>query len=904
MSDPAPDREPAPSADMTVVLRPGERLGPLRLVRELGLGGQGVVYEAVRESDGLVVAAKILRTDVHLSEDLVERFEREAQAAQRLHHANIVAVHGLVEWQGFRIILQELVTGGSLDDAIKARHGERDRTGTADCRWAAGLCRDLALALQHAHDSHVVHRDMKPGNVLMTPAGVPKITDFGLAKVEDMFGLTQTGDRMGTPNYMSPEQVEAARGGVDSRTDIYSLAAVLYRMLSRRVPFQADNLTTLFRDILTRAPIPPRKLQPGVPRDLQAVCLKALHKSPADRYQTAREFADDLQRFLDGKATLARPEGAVVQATRALSHLALSTLAVVALLVPVGWLLIDVLLKLAAERDVGMHAVRVGAVGVAALVLAWPLSLLGLRLSRGRRWTVAAAWALAAVLGVLGGRVILGQRAAQVHRTERDDLAHTIDFEGLGERREVDDLQAFSARWEDRLEAEDFLLLGRGFLKRLRPVQAEDWARRLEAARAESPDSEALMLAVADALGDDARAAAAAGQLWQDPKDNEGWSEWNRAGDVLADVHRYEDAHRAYTAASRRPDAGQFRDELNLKMAQVSAGLCKYEDADDYLDDYIKWKPDDARANEVAITIARLKADWGSADEHLATLEAGGEKTWAAFVHNRFEVLNDRGESKGAQDFVDQVSRHEFTDFSVLDWCATRALDGERFGVAENLWKRMSELKPESATPHIGLSTVYFRQGKRALLDEGKPDQALAQFQRSTEAARRAIELDPLFYQSYFNLGSSLQMTLLVQRGGDPANFSVEDLETILEPTQTTLRYDGLQPEALNNAAFAIALIVRKDPGSASIADAETLIRRATRLIEREQAGACKLSTTKLGALAEAYDTLREVQEIKGDPGAALESARLALQTAPASHDSVELFRQNVERLEQQLAGR
>jgi thiamine kinase-like enzyme len=915
VSETAPDRGSAPTADTTIVLQPGARLGPLRLVRELGIGGQGVVYEAVRESDGLVVAAKILRTDVHLSEDQIDRFEREAQAAQRLHHASIVAVHGVVEWQGFSIILQEMVTGGSLDDAIKSRHGQRDRTDAGDCRWAAEMCRRLALALQHAHESHVVHRDIKPGNVLLTPEGEPKITDFGLAKVEDLFGLTQTGDRMGTPNYMSPEQVEAAHGGVDSRTDIYSLAAVLYRMVSRRVPFQADNLSTLFRDILTRAPTPPRKLEPGVPRDLEAVCLKGLQKSPGERYATAKAFAEDLQRFLDGKPTLARPEGAIVRASRSLSHLALSTLAVVALLVPTVWLLVDFVLQRAAESDVGVHSLRLGVVGLAALVLAWPLSVLGLRLSRGQRWTIGVAWLAALGLATLGGWRIVEQKRDQVHRTERDRLLHLVDFEGLGDRRDVDDLADYVSRWESRLEAPDYLLLGRSYLKRLRPAQAEDWAKRLEAASADSPDSHSLMLAVADALGDDTRSAQAASQLWREPRQGEGWTDWSRAGDILADVHRYDDAERAYRVASKRPDADQGRDDLNLKLAQVSAGLCDYKEAGGFLDDYIKWHEEDARAQEVAISIARSTEDWSGANDHLAILKAGEHGTWAAFVHNHFETEKDRilalkrqGSAEDAQRrtdellaFIDEVAKHPFTDFDVLDWCATRAADLGNLDVPARLCQRLIELKPDSATPQIGLSNVLYLRGKRAI-DQGKVEDARNLFQQSTDAARRAIELDPLFFQSYFNLGLAQQYIIAIDKGEE--NLSVADLRSILEAFQSTLKYNGLQPEALNNAAFAIALMVKQDPSSASIDDAESLVRRAMRLLEREGAGSCTLTQQQLRFRAEAYDTLREIQEIKGDATAALEAARSAVQTLPPDDERVEEFRQHVKRLESAAAGR
>lgn len=902
VSETAPNRGSGASADTTIVLQPGARLGPIRLERELGVGGQGIVYEAVRESDGLRVAAKILRPDVSLSDDLIDRFEREAQAAQRLHHENIVAVHGLVEWQGFRVILQELVTGGSLDDAMKGRAAASRGVSADDCRWAAGLCRQLALALQHAHECHVVHRDMKPGNVLLTPDGVPKITDFGLAKVEDLSGLTQTGDRMGTPSYMSPEQVEAAHGGVDSRTDIYSLGAVLYRLLSRRVPFEADNLSTLFRDILTRAPVPPRKLEPGVPRDLQAVCLKALQKSPADRYATAQQLADDLGRFLDGRPTAARPEGAVVRATRALSHLAVSTLAAVALLVPIVWLLIDVLLRRAAEGDVGVHGLRAVVVGLAALALAWPLSLLGLRLSRGKRWTIAAAWGLALCIGAAGGLLVTHQRAAQIHHLERDELARTVDFESLGDRRDVDDLTEFVARWEDDLQAQDFLLLGRGFLKRQRPAQAEDWALRLQAASADSPDSHALALAVADALGDDARTAQAGERLWQEPAPGTGWFAWNRAGDVLTDVRRYDDARRAYLAASKRPDAEQGRDLLNLKLAQVSAGLCEFDKAGDYLDDYIKWHEDDARANEVAIDIASSSGDWRRAEQRLAALEAGQRGTWGAFVRKRYDLLKDQGLADEAQAFVDQVAQHAFTDSDVLDWCANRAYDSGRLDRAKELWQELLRRKPDSAVPLIGLSGVYNKQARLANSGDA-PDAAAARrlFQQSIDEARRAIEIDPLFFQSHFNLFLSLQKLLVLDRGGE-AQFSLEDFQSLREPLQTALRCNGLQLEALNAEAYVLARMVEKDPASASIDEAESLIRRATRLVERERAGVCALSPEQVNNLAYFYDTLRDVEEVKGDTAAALAAARAALEPLPPDHKRFQTYTEHVRRLEAKLA--
>jgi hypothetical protein len=707
-------------------------------VRELGIGGQGVVYEAVRESDGLVVAAKILRTDVRSATDLIDRFEREAQAAQRLHHEHIVAVHGMVEWQGFRIILQELVTGGSLDDAIKDRHGQRDRTDSGDCRWAADMCRPPGPGPAARPREPRRPPRHQAGQRAAHPGGAsPRSPTSAWPRSRTCSVLTQTGDRMGTPNYMSPEQVEAAHGGVDSRTDIYSLSAVLYRMVSRRVPFQADNLSTLFRDILTRAPTPPRKHEPGVPRDLEAVCLKGLQKAPGARYATAKEFAADLQRFLEGKATVARPEGAIERGARSLSHLALSTLAVVALLVPTVWLLVDFVLQRAAESDPGVHSVRLGVVGLAALVLAWPLSLLGLRLSRGQRWTVGVAWLAALGLGALGGWRIVEQRRDQVHLKERDELAHTIDFEGLGDRRDVDDLLAFAARWESGSRPTTSCCSAEatssGCAQR-RPRTGPGASRR-RGLRA--PTARRSLLAVADALGDDDRTAQAAARLWHDPTSRRRLAPSGTAQATCSPTCTATRTRgRPYDIAARRPDADQFRDELNLKMAQVSAGLCQYDDAD---------SSSTTTSNGIAKTRgptrsaspSRLRRTKRSAPRNTSTRSRPAEAT-----RGRPTSTTDTGSSAGRPSrrrtsWTRSCGTSSRTS-RLLDWCAVQALlDGERLDVAEAIWRRMSELKPESAVPYIGLSNVHNRRGES---------------KESADAARRAIELDPLFYQSYYNL--------------------------------------------------------------------------------------------------------------------------------------------------------
>lgn len=895
MTEPDSRRDSSEPAEGSLIIQPGARLGSLRLVKELGLGGQGVVYRAVREPDGLEVAAKILRTDITLTDDLIDRFEREAEAAGRLHHENIVAVHGIEEVGELRIILQELVTGGDLDDLIKERHARGDKSSLEDCRWAVDLCCRLARALAHAHALKVVHRDMKPGNVLMTEDGVPKITDFGLAKVEDMFGLTQTGDRMGTPNYMSPEQVEAARGGVDSRTDIYSLGAMLYRMVTRRVPFAADNLSTLFRDIMTRAPIPPRKLESTIPKDLQAVILRTLQKSPADRYQTAIEFAEDLQRFLDGKPTLARPEGLVVHTMRSMSHLTVSTLCVVAVLVPTAWFAIDLLVRQGTETNIVLHDVRNGLIGLAALLLAWPLSILGLRVTRGRAWSIASALAVALLLGGSAGAWVREQKTTQLHHGDREALAASIDFEERGDRRDVDDLTAYVAEWEPRFDAEDFQVLGRAYLKRLRPGQAERWVRELEQVRAGSPAALALVLAVADALSEDARAAGAEQALWAllESKADVGWAAWKQAGDVLRDVSRHTDAMRAYEAAGKQPDAESGRDQLNLQLAQAEVGLCDWKDAEYRLRTYIEWKPDDPKANRVGCTIARATGNAAKAQEYLAVLEAGGSGTHFAYIFEQFALLDSGNRAGEALQLVVEAARTPGASIAVLDWCATRAVDLGEFDFARELWEGMAEQRPDLALAHIGLTNVYYQLARKA----GSTEEQSALFQRSVDAGRRAIELDPQYFQTYWNTYLPLWRVRRTERGSE-ADFTREDWQELFELADQSLRFNGLQPETLNAGAYAHMRLFERDADETHLTEATGLISRAIRLTRRIAQGECALPGAKRHDLSDYYDTLRELQEVSGDRDGALATARSALDVLEPEDPDVGKRTEHLQRLE------
>jgi serine/threonine protein kinase len=350
MSEPMPS-EGAPAR---------RRLGDFEIVREIGRGGMGIVYEARQVSLNRKVALKVLGGVPALAPKAVQRFHREAEAAARLHHTNIVPIYATGEQDGVHYYAMELIEGPSLDLALRQLRQARANVEpqspsptmpedssaghpastdpyvngavasglTADLSstslgWdshyfdnVARMVAEVADALDYAHQQGVIHRDIKPSNLLVSPVGRLSVNDFGLARLLEQPGVTISGEFVGTPRYLSPEQIGAGRVPLDHRTDIYSLGATLYELLTLQPPFPGVRRDQVLAQVLHKEPERPRRLNKRVPIDLETICLKAMDKDPDRRYQTAGRMAEDLRRYGNRLAISARRAGPIARSCK------------------------------------------------------------------------------------------------------------------------------------------------------------------------------------------------------------------------------------------------------------------------------------------------------------------------------------------------------------------------------------------------------------------------------------------------------------------------------------------------------------------------------------------------------------------------------------------------------------
>ena len=298
----AGDREHTSSSRRSAPLP--RSLGDYELLEEIARGGMGVVFRARQKSLDRIVALKLVIGGPVASAAALQRFQAEAQTAAGLQHPNIVAIHEVGEHEGQAYFSMDYIEGRDLAQVL--------RDGPLPPRQAAGYVKAIAEAIEYAHQRGVLHRDLKPSNVLIDPFDRPRITDFGLAKrLSGDSELTVSGQVLGSPNFMAPEQAQGASDELGPWSDVYSIGALLYHLITGRPPFQAATLTEVLRQVVANAPAAPRLLNASLPIDVETICLKCLEKEPGRRYPTAQALADELGRFLGGKPILARPIGPV-----------------------------------------------------------------------------------------------------------------------------------------------------------------------------------------------------------------------------------------------------------------------------------------------------------------------------------------------------------------------------------------------------------------------------------------------------------------------------------------------------------------------------------------------------------------------------------------------------------------
>ena len=285
------------------------RFGPYELIEKIGRGGMGVVYRTRQLSPARIVALKVILPLQSSTPGMIDRFKSEAEAIASLDHPNILPVYEADERDGLPFFTMKFAEGGSLATRLDHFDGKT--------REAVTLLAAVARAGGHAHRRGILHRDLKPGNILLDARVVPYVADFGMAKwLGRDQAATLDGSAVGTPSYMAPEQVSGNSADLTVAVDIYSLGGIFYELLLQRPPFASESVVEVLRQVAHEEPISPRSLRPEIPRDVETICLTCLAKEPAQRYPTADAMADDLERWLDGRPVRARPVGAVERVWR------------------------------------------------------------------------------------------------------------------------------------------------------------------------------------------------------------------------------------------------------------------------------------------------------------------------------------------------------------------------------------------------------------------------------------------------------------------------------------------------------------------------------------------------------------------------------------------------------------
>jgi tetratricopeptide (TPR) repeat protein len=808
-------------------------LGDFRILREVGRGGMGIVYEAEQISLGRRVALKVLPYAATMDPRHLQRFKNEARAAASLHHEHIVPVHGVGCERGVHFYAMQFIDGTTLAEVIRVRRdaGEgpagppdarlnSDATtalavapptpgsrplGKAHFRRTAELIAQAADALEYAHSVGVVHRDVKPGNLMVDAAGKLWVTDFGLAKLDAAAGLTVSGDLVGTLRYMSPEQALAKHDLVDHRTDIYSLGATLYELLTPQPAVDGADKEEVLRRIAFEEPVAPRKRVRKIPVELETVVLKALAKDPADRYATAQALADDLERFLKDEPVRAR-RPSLWQRGRKWARRHRAGVAAVAALLLLGATFTGTAWVAAARRQAEVEGAVERALDEAAVLAGqqdWHEAVSAARRAEGLLAGSSVRAALRQRVSDTRADLEMVQRletisldmaavkdghydtAARAEAYRQAFAAYGVDRQAQSPAEAAAGIRASPIRehllaalydWTFRVQAGPSTSEKRWCADVLRAADADPWRTQLREAlgskdgralerlatqllerlaagsEADSPPPITLIL-VGDALGKRGAVKQAVSVLRAGQQLHPAvfWLNHELARWLDRDKPpQREEAIRFYTAASvLRPRSPGVWNNLGTELRNQG----KREEAAAALRRAIELKPEYAEAH---CNLGLVLRDQGRREEAAAAFRKALElKPDSAEAHHGLGlVLGEQGKREEAVALFRKAlalkpnSAEAHNDFGVV-----LVAQGKREEAAAAYHKALA-LKPDFAEAHANLGGVLHAQGR--------PQEAAASF-------RRALELKPDYAKAHFGLG--LVLAAQGQRAGAVASY-------------------------------------------------------------------------------------------------------------------------------------
>jgi serine/threonine protein kinase/tetratricopeptide (TPR) repeat protein len=925
------------------------RIGDFTLLREIGRGGMGVVYEAEQTSMRRRVALKVLYPSITSSAQAVERFRREAQAAGRLHHTHIVPVYAMGEEDGVWFYAMELVRGRALDRVIRdlraaagispdsradAGHGAGappslvpalppptptgpastsspstpssgpgtggtrsgpGRTGSTHRSEFVRVARAFAAvadALDMAHAAGVVHRDVKPSNLMLDEDGTLRLMDFGLARVEgEAQARTMTGEVLGTPQYMSPEQATGARS-IDGRSDVYSLGATLYEALTLRPPFQGKDVADTLAAIRTRDPVSPRALDRRIPRDLETVVSKALEKDPARRYASAGEMARDLHLFADGGAIRAKRIGLLGRTWRRVKrHRALSALvAAVVILAGVGALqAIRASREAAIRRHAEYDALVLSANETASRGLAWTRT--GVRVAPDEWRLSAQVFAQAIAIDPDRPEAFFGRALCCVGASAQARLAdlEAARARGVGEKSYrvarayvLRIAQRFDeAAVEDRLAA-DLPATGR-------PEDAY-FRGRIQAALGDASSAiEWLTAALGPGASPFVRNEARLARAFA--REGEGDLE-GAVEDIAAVVEggsTHPGLHARLASLWRRlgrrekseAEFGRVLDDLRRRgqpegWVDLCSALRAMVDLPSDEDWWDRASDEAVRLHPEACAVLRARADFlaakGRSAERLATIERA-----LGIAPRTVGLTTEKGQALLSLDRADDAL-HEFDHALLADPLDLEAAKGR----AQALHALANDPAGEKTLREM--TTRWKRDGDAWMaLGEFLCDTVKA-YDRAEEAFREAVRGNPGFAPYRYDLGNAL--TRRAKAARDPSLFAAAAAEF-----REAVRLDPSQGKYHDNLGVALQ-------GQGDLDTSLTEFRQAVRLGPKDPLARFNLGTghEKKGEWAEAIAAYAEAARLAPlDPSPRIRLAQAYLQTGDlesAKREAVDLVRQ------------